>query len=35
MTVALRDVDVPSFGVPLEPPRIPASTYEKRVPRGP
>ena len=30
MPVALRDVAVPSFGVPLQAPRIPASTYEKR-----
>ena len=30
MPVALRDVAVPSFGVPLHPPRIPASVYEKR-----
>jgi hypothetical protein len=28
--VALRDVAVSSFGVPLQAPRIPASTYEKR-----
>jgi hypothetical protein len=28
--IALRDVVVPSFGVPLEAPRIPAATYEKR-----
>jgi hypothetical protein len=30
MAVALRDVDVPSFGVPLAPPPIPAATYEQR-----
>ena len=30
MPIVLRDIAVPSFGVPLEPPRIPASTYEKR-----
>ena len=30
MPVALRDVAVSSFGVPLQAPRIPASTYEKR-----
>jgi hypothetical protein len=28
--VALRDVVVPDFGVPLDAPRIPAATYEKR-----
>jgi hypothetical protein len=28
--IALREVDIPSFGVPLDPPHIPASTYEKR-----
>lgn len=30
MPIALREVAVPSFGVPLDPPRIPASVYEKR-----
>src|ERR1700722_8459320 len=30
MPAALRDVVVPAFGVPLEAPRIPATTYEKR-----
>jgi hypothetical protein len=30
MPSALRDVAVPDFGVPLEAPRIPATTYEKR-----
>jgi hypothetical protein len=30
MPIALRDVVVPAFGVPLEAPRIPATTYEKR-----
>jgi hypothetical protein len=30
MPSALRDVGVPAFGVPLEAPRIPATTYEKR-----
>ena len=30
MPIALRDVVVPDFGVPLEAPRIPATTYEKR-----
>ncbi len=30
MPIALRDVAVPAFGVPLEAPRIPATTYEKR-----
>lgn len=30
MPTALRDVAVPAFGVPLEAPRIPATTYEKR-----
>lgn len=30
MPIALRDVVVPGFGVPLEAPRIPATTYEKR-----
>ena len=30
MPSALRDVVVPDFGVPLEAPRIPATTYEKR-----
>ena len=30
MPIALRDVVVPAFGVPLEAPRIPAAAYEKR-----
>ena len=30
MPIALREVAIPSFGVPLDPPRIPAATYEKR-----
>ena len=30
MPVALRDVAVPNFGVPVEAPRIPSATYEKR-----
>ena len=30
MPIALRDVAAPAFGVPLEAPRIPATTYEKR-----
>ena len=30
MPIALRDVVVPDFGLPLEAPRIPATTYEKR-----
>jgi hypothetical protein len=30
MRSALRDVAVPAFGVPLEAPRIPLATYEKR-----
>jgi hypothetical protein len=30
MAIVLRDVAVPDFGVPLEAPRIPAATYEKR-----
>ena len=30
MPIALRDVVVPDFGLPLEAPRIPAATYEKR-----
>ena len=30
MPIALRDVVVPDFGVPLEAPRIPPTTYEKR-----
>jgi hypothetical protein len=30
MPIALRDVAVPTFGVPLEAPRIPATTYERR-----
>ena len=30
MPIALREVAVPAFGVPLEPPPIPAATYEKR-----
>jgi hypothetical protein len=30
MPSALRDVVVPDFGLPLEAPRIPATTYEKR-----
>ena len=30
MPIALREVAVPSFGVPLDPPPIPASVYEKR-----
>ena len=30
MPSALRDIEVPDFGLPLEAPRIPAATYEKR-----
>jgi len=30
MPIALRDVVVPNFGIPLEAPRIPPATYEKR-----
>ncbi len=30
MPIALRDVEVPDFGVPLEAPSIPATTYDKR-----
>jgi hypothetical protein len=30
MPTALRDIEVPAFGLPLEVPRIPATTYEKR-----
>jgi hypothetical protein len=30
MAIALRDVAVPAFGVPIEAPHIPATTYEKR-----
>ena len=30
MPIALRDVVVPDFGIPLDAPRIPATTYEKR-----
>ncbi len=30
MPIALRDVDVPAFGVLLDPPLIPAHVYEKR-----
>jgi hypothetical protein len=30
MPIALRDVAVPGFGVPLEAPRIPATTYKNR-----
>jgi len=30
MRSALRDVAVPAFGVPLEAPRIPPATYERR-----
>ncbi len=30
MPIALREVAIPSFGVPLGPPSIPASVYEKR-----
>jgi hypothetical protein len=30
MPSALRDIAVPDFGLPLEAPRIPATTYEKR-----
>jgi hypothetical protein len=30
MPIELSEVVVPSFGVPLDPPRIPGSTYEKR-----
>jgi hypothetical protein len=30
MPITLRDVAVPAFGVPVEAPRIPATTYEKR-----
>ena len=30
MPIALRDVAVPAFGIPLDPPRIPGATYEAR-----
>jgi hypothetical protein len=30
MSVVLRDVAVPIFGIPLDPPRIPGATYEMR-----
>jgi hypothetical protein len=30
MAIALRDIEVPDFGLPLEAPRIPPATYEKR-----
>jgi Creatinase/Prolidase N-terminal domain len=30
MPIALRDVAIPTFGVPLEAPRIPETTYEQR-----
>ena len=30
MPVTLRDVAVPAFGIPLDPPRIPGATYEMR-----
>ena len=30
MPSALRDIEVPDFGLPLEAPRIPLATYEKR-----
>ena len=30
MPVALRDVAVPNFGIPVDTPRIPSATYEKR-----
>ena len=30
MPVALRDIVVPDFGVPVDPPRIPAATYAAR-----
>jgi hypothetical protein len=30
MPSALRDVVIPDFGLPLEAPRIPAASYEKR-----
>jgi Creatinase/Prolidase N-terminal domain len=30
MPIALRDVVVPAFGAPLQPPRIPGTTYKKR-----
>jgi hypothetical protein len=30
MPIALRDVVVPDFGLPLEAPHVPATTYEKR-----
>jgi hypothetical protein len=30
MPITLHDIAVPDFGVPLEAPRIPAATYEKR-----
>ena len=30
MSIILRDVAIPAFGVPLAPPRIPAARYEKR-----
>ena len=30
MTIHLRSVDIPDFGIPLEQPAIPSSTYEAR-----
>jgi hypothetical protein len=30
MPVVLRDVAIPVFGIPLDPPRIPSATYEMR-----
>ena len=30
MSVSLRSVQIPDFGIPLEQPRIPADVYEAR-----
>ena len=34
MTVTLRTVDIPDFGLPVERPAIPAATYETRCARA-
>ncbi|RWX60946.1 Xaa-Pro aminopeptidase, partial [Mesorhizobium sp. M2A.F.Ca.ET.039.01.1.1] len=34
MTVTLRNVDIPDFGLPVERPAIPAATYETRCARA-
>ncbi|TIV65912.1 MAG: Xaa-Pro aminopeptidase, partial [Mesorhizobium sp.] len=34
MTVTLRNVDIPDFGLPVERPAIPVATYETRCARA-